>query len=137
MDELALFILMIPGSEKHLRSLFGMRIQLMRQFKAGPDRELNDELTITPEYCIGTTNYIKKLFHRMIARVNKHPNQGPSQQTGSQAPNAQQVDQSMALLNASNIRQLQQQEEALQRARSPASSQGTDISLLDIIGPGI
>ncbi|KAL2836352.1 hypothetical protein BJY01DRAFT_58703 [Aspergillus pseudoustus] len=122
MDALVQFISKIPGHEKNVRSLLGMRIQLMRQFKAGPDWALNDQVTITPEYLTGTTNYIKKLFHHMIARVNQQQNQGPGQRPGgSQAPNAQQANQNMAPLNASNLQQLQQQEEALQRARRASS----------------
>ncbi|KAL4733708.1 hypothetical protein BDV11DRAFT_76433 [Aspergillus similis] len=65
-----------------------------------------------------TTNYIKKLFHYMIARVNQQQNQGLGQRVSiSQGPNSQQTNQNMAPLNASNLQQLQQQEEALQRAR--------------------
>ncbi|KAL4771471.1 hypothetical protein BDW60DRAFT_64159 [Aspergillus nidulans var. acristatus] len=122
MDALVQFVAKVPGQEKNLRSLLGMRIQLMRQFKPSPDWALNDQFTITPEYLIGTTNYIKKLFHHMIARVNQQQNQGPGQRVGiSQGPNSQQTNQNMPPLNASNLQQLQQQEEALQRARRASS----------------
>ncbi|KAL4933701.1 uncharacterized protein BDV17DRAFT_66065 [Aspergillus undulatus] len=118
MDALVQFISKIPNHEKNVRSLLGMRIQLMRQFKPGPDWALNDQVTITPEYLTGTTNYIKKLFHHMIARVNQQQSQNPGQRPGApQATNAQQTNQ----LNASNLQQLQQQEEALQRARRASS----------------
>ncbi|KAL4941713.1 hypothetical protein BDV06DRAFT_176709 [Aspergillus oleicola] len=122
MDALVQFISKIPGHEKNVRSLLGMRIQLMRQFKPGPDWTLNDHVTITPEYLTGTTTYIKKLFHHMIARVNQQQNQAPGQRPGASQPmNAQQSNQNMAPLNASNLQQLQQQEEALQRARRASS----------------
>ncbi|KAL4792411.1 hypothetical protein BDV19DRAFT_251406 [Aspergillus venezuelensis] len=121
MDALVQFINKIPGHEKNVRSLLGMRIQLMRQYKPGPDWTLNDHVTITPEYLRGTTNYIKKLFHHMIARVNQQQSQAPGQRPGASQPtNAQQSKQNMAL-NASNLQQLQQQEEALQRARRASS----------------
>ncbi|KAL2866709.1 uncharacterized protein BJX67DRAFT_381641 [Aspergillus lucknowensis] len=122
MDALVQFMSKIPGHEKNVRNLLGMRIQLMRQFKPGPDWALNDQVTIAPEYLTGTTNYIKKLFHHMIARVNQQQNQIPGQRPGGpQAPNTQQTNQNMAPLNASNLQQLQQQEEALQRARRASS----------------
>ncbi|KAI9368904.1 hypothetical protein BJX61DRAFT_187285 [Aspergillus egyptiacus] len=122
MDALVQFISKIPGQEKNVRSLLGMRIQLMRQFKPGTDWALNDQVTITPEYLTGTTNYIKKLFHHMIARVNQQQNQMPGQRpAATQGPNAQQVNQNMPPLNASNLHQLQKQEEALQRARRASS----------------
>ncbi|KAL5336502.1 hypothetical protein BJX70DRAFT_372562 [Aspergillus crustosus] len=122
MDALVQFMSKIPGHEKNVRSLLGMRVQLMRQFKPGPDWALKEQFTITPEYLLGTTNYIKKLFHHMIARVNQQQNQGSAQRPGaSQGANAQQANQNMAPLNASNLQQLQQQEEALQRARRASS----------------
>ncbi|KAL4919298.1 hypothetical protein BDW62DRAFT_43135 [Aspergillus aurantiobrunneus] len=122
LDALVQFISKIPGQEKNVRSLLGMRIQLMRQFKPSPDWALNDQVTITPEYLTGTTNYIKKLFHHMIARVNQQQNQVPGQRPGAaQGPNVQQANQNMPPLNASNLQQLQQQEEALQRARRASS----------------
>ncbi|KAL4975028.1 hypothetical protein BDW66DRAFT_76853 [Aspergillus desertorum] len=126
MDALVQFVAKVPGQEKNLRSLLGMRIQLMRQFKPTADWALNDQFTITPEYLIGTTNYIKKLFHHMIARVNQQQNQGPGQRVGApQGSNSQQANQNMPPLNASNLQQLQQQEEALQRARRASSQTAT------------
>ncbi|KAL4736773.1 hypothetical protein BDV11DRAFT_9174 [Aspergillus similis] len=126
MDALVQFVAKVPGQEKNLRSLLGMRIQLMRQFKPSADWALNDQFTITPEYLMGTTNYIKKLFHHMIARVNQQQNQGPGQRVSiTQGPNSQQTNQNMAPLNASNLQQLQQQEEALQRARRASSQTAT------------
>ncbi|PYH41475.1 uncharacterized protein BP01DRAFT_305629 [Aspergillus saccharolyticus JOP 1030-1] len=124
MDALVQFIAKIPGQERNVRSLLAMRIQLMRQFKSGSDWTLTDQFTITPEYLAGTTNYIKKLFHHMIARVNQQQNQVPGQR-----PNAPQgapmapgnLPNNMPALNATNLHQLQQQEEALQRARRASS----------------
>ncbi|RAL09936.1 uncharacterized protein BO97DRAFT_150839 [Aspergillus homomorphus CBS 101889] len=124
MDALVQFFAKIPGQDKNFRSLLAMRIQLMRQFKPGSDWTLTDQYTITPEYLAATTNYIKKLFHHMIARVNQQHNQLPGQR-----PNAQQsasmtpasVPNNMPALNATNLQQLQQQEEALQRARRASS----------------
>ncbi|PYH97212.1 hypothetical protein BO71DRAFT_142368 [Aspergillus ellipticus CBS 707.79] len=123
MDALVQFIAKIPGQDRNVRSLLAMRIYLMRQFKAGSDWTLNDQITVTPEYLTGTTNYIKKLFHHMIARVNQQQNQLPGQRPsvsqGAPAPQANQPN--MPALNASNLQQLQQQEEALQRARRASS----------------
>lgn len=94
----------------------------MRQFKAGPDWTLNDQITLTPDYLSGTTNYIKKLFHHMIARVNQQQNQVPgSRPSVSQGAPTQPNQSNMPALNASNLQQLQQQEEALQRARRASS----------------
>ncbi|KAL4880118.1 hypothetical protein BJY04DRAFT_192519 [Aspergillus karnatakaensis] len=118
MDALVQFMAKIPGHEKNVRSLLQMRIQLMRQFKPGPDWTLNEQFSISPEYLTGATNYIKKLFHHMIARVNQQQN---GQRPGAQGSNAQQVNQNIPPLNASNLQQLQQQEEALQRARRASS----------------
>ncbi|KAL2826055.1 hypothetical protein BDW59DRAFT_66755 [Aspergillus cavernicola] len=138
LDALVQFISKIPNHEKNVRSILGMRIQLMRQFKPGPDWALNEQVTITPEYLTGTTNYIKKLFHHMIAKVNQQnqqQNQAPGQRSAASqgGPNMQQANQNMTPLNASNLQQLQQQEEALQRARR-ASSQ-TAASGASVIPP--
>jgi hypothetical protein len=96
----------------------------MRQFKPGPDWTLNDQFTIAPEYLTGTINYIRRLFHAMIARVNQQQNQ-PSGQRPSVPQGSSTMPQpnqnNMPALNASNLQQLQQQEEALQRARRASS----------------
>ncbi|GFG18647.1 hypothetical protein IFM5058_09214 [Aspergillus udagawae] len=125
MDTLAQWFSKIPGQEKNVRSLLAMRIQLMRQFKPGPDWTINDQFTIAPEYLTGTINYIRKLFHAMITRVNQQQNQ-PSGQRPSSVPQGssampQPNQNNMPALNASNLQQLQQQEEALQRARRASS----------------
>lgn len=102
------------------------RVQLMRQFRPGPDWAINDQITIAPEYLTGTISYIKKLFHAMITRVNQQQNQsaGPRPNVTQGPSPVQQANQTnMPALNASNLQQLQQQEEALQRARR-ASGQG-------------
>lgn len=92
----------------------------MRQFKPGHDWNINDQFTIAPEYLSGTINYIKKLFQGMITKVNQQQNQAPGQRP--QGPSLGNQN-NMPALNASNLQQLQQQEEALQRARR-ASGQG-------------
>ncbi|PYI06384.1 hypothetical protein BO78DRAFT_119202 [Aspergillus sclerotiicarbonarius CBS 121057] len=131
MDALVQFIAKIPGQDKNVRSLLGMRIHLMRQFKAGPVWALNDQITLTPDYLSGTTNYIKKLFHHMIARVNQQQNQVPGPRPNvSQGAPAQPSQPSMPALNASNLQQLQQQEEALQRARRNSSQTGSGASAI-------
>lgn len=86
----------------------------MRQFKPGQDWNINDQFTIAPEYLSGTINYIKKLFQAMITKVNQQQNQAPGQRPQGPPPANQ---NNMPALNASNLQQLQQQEEALQRAR--------------------
>ncbi|PWY76318.1 hypothetical protein BO70DRAFT_94389 [Aspergillus heteromorphus CBS 117.55] len=123
MDALVQFIAKVPGQERNVRSLLQMRVLLMRQFKAGPDWALNDQITVTPDYFTGTTNYIKRLFHHMIARVNQQQNQPQGQRPGvaQGAPVPQATQPNMPALNASNLQQLQQQEEALQRARRASS----------------
>lgn len=143
MDTLVQWFAKIPGQEKNVRSLLAMvcprlvsislsrlidsmqRVQLMRQFRPGPDWAINDQITIAPEYLTGTINYIKKLFHAMITRVNQQQNQSCPRPNVTQGPSpVQQANQTnMPALNASNLQQLQQQEEALQRARR-ASGQG-------------
>ncbi|RDW93306.1 uncharacterized protein DSM5745_00628 [Aspergillus mulundensis] len=121
LDALVQFVAKSPAHDKNLRNLLTMRIQLMRQFKPSAEWALNDHLTVTPEYLAGATNYIKKLFHH-IARVNQQQSQALGQRAGaSQISSAQQSNQNMAPLNASNLQQLQQQEEALQRARRASS----------------
>lgn len=99
----------------------------MRQFKPGPDWAINDQITIAPEYLSGTINYIKKLFHAMIVRVNQQQNQAPGQRTNvtQGASPVQQANPDMPALNASNLQQLQQQEEALHRARRASGQSGT------------
>ncbi|KAE8376557.1 hypothetical protein BDV26DRAFT_282555 [Aspergillus bertholletiae] len=136
MDTLIQWFSKMPTQEKNVRSLLAMRIQVMRQFKPGPDWTINDHFTITPEYLTMTTNYVKKLFHTMITRISQHQNQStgqrPSVSQGS--TNAQPSAQnSMPALNASNLQQLQQQEEAIQRARR-ASSQ-TAVSATSAVPP--
>lgn len=103
------------------------RVQLMRQFRPGPDWAINDQITIAPEHLTGTINYIKKLFHAMITRVNQQQNQPSGQRPNvTQGPSpVQPVSQgNMPALNATNLQQLQQQEEALQRARRASGSGG-------------
>ncbi|PIG79369.1 hypothetical protein AARAC_010947 [Aspergillus arachidicola] len=136
MDTLVQWFSKIPNQEKNVKSLLAMRIQLMRQFKSGPDWTINDHFTVSPEYLTMTTNYVKKLFQAMITRVSQHQNQPsgqrPSVSQGS--TNVQSTAQNnMPALNASNLQQLQQQEEAIQRARR-ASSQ-TAVSATSAVPP--
>ncbi|KAJ9220914.1 hypothetical protein DTO207G8_8514 [Paecilomyces variotii] len=115
MDTLVQWFAKIPGQEKSVRSLLGMRIQLMRQFK-DPDWTINDQFTIPPESLAQTITYIKKLFTAMISKVQSQPAaQRAAQQAAATTSAGQPATQ--AKLNASNLQQLQQQEEALQRAR--------------------
>lgn len=92
----------------------------MRQFKPSPDWVVNDQFTVTPDYVSGAVLFIRKLFHAMIAHVSQQ------QKNASQAPatTAQNAQANMPMLNASNLQQLQQQEEALQRARRASSQSG-------------
>lgn len=67
-----------------------------------------------------------KVFGEMFRHVNQQQNQAPGRYQGvSQHRNAQQVNQNMPALNATNLQQLQQQEEALQRARRASSQTAT------------
>ncbi|KAE8144407.1 hypothetical protein BDV25DRAFT_95931 [Aspergillus avenaceus] len=133
LDTLVQWFFKIPNQDKSVRTLCAMRIQMMRQFKPGPDWTLNDHYTITPDSLLMSINYIKKLFQAMISRVSQHQNgQRPSV---SQGPaNVQQSTQNnMPALNATNLQQLQQQEEAIHRARR-ASSQ-TAVSTTSAVPP--
>ena len=90
----------------------------MRQFKPGPDWTFNDQLTVAPEYLNGTINYIKKLFHAMITKVNQQQNLPAGQRPNvTQGPSPITNQSNIPPLNASNLQQHQQQQEALQRAR--------------------
>lgn len=99
-------------------------MQLMRQFKPGDDWTLNDHFTIPPHYLEQAIAYTRKFFSVMLSRMNQHQNQVAGQRSGapSGAPTTQPIPQNtMPALNASNLQQLQQQEEALQRARRASS----------------
>ncbi|GAD96482.1 hypothetical protein NFIA_018670 [Paecilomyces variotii No. 5] len=118
MDTLVQWFAKIPGQEKYVRSLLGMRIQLMRQFK-DPDWTINDQFTISLETLTQTINQIKKLFTAMITKVQSQPGAQRAAQQGAAATTSatQPATQAKSALNATNLQQLQQQEEALQRAR--------------------
>jgi hypothetical protein len=90
----------------------------MRQFKPTQDWVVNEHLTVKPEFLHGAILFIRKLFAVMISRMRPNAAQPP----GSTAPAAQ---GNMPALNATNLQQLQAQEEALQRARR-ASSQSAN-----------
>lgn len=85
----------------------------MRQFK-DTDWSLNDQFSIAPEYLRKSIAYIKGLFAAMISRVQ---NQQQSQRPGGAAAQPPSGQPTMTPLNATNLQALQQQEEALQRAR--------------------
>ncbi|THC90865.1 hypothetical protein EYZ11_009678 [Aspergillus tanneri] len=109
MDALVQWFAKIPGQEKNVRSLLAM---------PGNEWALNDHLTIRPEYLTMTINYVKKLFHAMITHVSQHQRPGASQSPS----NGQAATQNnMPPLNANNLQQLQQEQEALQRARRASS----------------
>jgi hypothetical protein len=85
----------------------------MRQFK-GTDWSLNDQLTVAPDYLKKSIAYIRGLFAMMIQKVQtQQQNQKPGAATSH--PTAGQLNK--VPLNASNLQQHQQQEEAIQRAR--------------------
>ncbi|KAL1846939.1 hypothetical protein Plec18170_008907 [Paecilomyces lecythidis] len=116
MDTLVQWFAKIPGQEKYVRSLLGMRIQLMRQFK-DPDWTINDYFTISPEALTQTINQIKKLFTAMITKVQSQPGAQRAAQQGAAAATSATQPANQPKLNATNLQQLQQQEEALQRAK--------------------
>lgn len=114
-----------PAQEKNLKSVLAMHVQLMRQFKPGPEWVLNDHFTITPDYLSGTMLFIRKLFQLILMRASQRPN--GNQPLNSTAPVASTAQGGNTALNATNLQQLQQQEEAFQRARR-ASSQSAAVA---------
>lgn len=83
------------------------RVQIMRQFKSG-DWSLNDEFDISPETLKKSITAVRETFKAMIRTVqSQQPKSNPA------VPGAQ---SNVAPLNASNLEQHQQQEEA-KRAR--------------------
>ncbi|KAJ5587056.1 uncharacterized protein N7459_002821 [Penicillium hispanicum] len=108
----------MQGQEKNVKNLLAMRIQLMRQFKPGPDWIVNEHFTISPDYLTSAILFIRKLFQLMIVRMNQQrPNANQASSSAAQTTSA-----NTAALNATNLQQLQQQqEEALQRARRASS----------------
>lgn len=93
----------------------------MKQFK-GPDWQLVDQFTITQQQVVSAITYVKKWFAAMISHLPK-PNQASAAARNaaplqvSQPPPNPQAQPAIPPLNASNLQQLEQQEEALQRAR--------------------
>lgn len=103
---------------------------MLRQFKPTPEWAPNDQLTISPDHLTTCINYIKKFCY--FARASQQQSQPVSQQMNVPQPAATGHPPNQApmpALNANNLQQLQQQEEALQRARRPstqsASGSGT------------
>ncbi|KAL4886207.1 hypothetical protein BJY04DRAFT_213739 [Aspergillus karnatakaensis] len=68
MDGLVHLLSLMPGSEKDIRSLLGMRFQLMSQFKPDSDWDLNDRITLEPEFVAGFMDYVKKLYDEFTFR---------------------------------------------------------------------
>ncbi|WEW55262.1 hypothetical protein PRK78_000691 [Emydomyces testavorans] len=120
MDALVQWVAKYPGQENPLRILLQMRMLLMKQFK-GPDWNLAEHFTITPDYLASAIMYIKKWFAETISRVQNSRQNQSSRTAGAQSLNGQTAPQKVPTpLNASNLQQLEQQEAALQRARKAA-----------------
>ncbi|EER45021.1 conserved hypothetical protein [Histoplasma capsulatum H143] len=122
MEALVNWVSKLPNQEKTLQVLLQMRVALMKQFK-GPDWQLVDQFTISQQQLVSAIAYIKKWFAAMISHLPK-PNQASAaarnaaQPHASQPPPNAQPQPAIPPLNASNLQQLErQQEEALQRAR--------------------
>lgn len=104
----------------------------MRQFKATPEWTPNEQFTMAPQNLTACINFVKKycMFLRASQQQQQQQQQG---QPAGQRPNPAQAmaagnqpnQQPMAALNANNLQQLQQQEEALQRARRASSQSAT------------
>ncbi|KAJ5894054.1 UAA transporter [Penicillium taxi] len=113
----------MQGQEKNVKNLLAMRIQIMRQFKDSPEWVVNDEFSISAEHLSGAIFFIRKIFAMMI-RMNQQ--QRPNQALPTAAA-PQNVQAGPPALNATNLQQLQlqqQQEEALQSARHGSSQSG-------------
>ncbi|KAJ5774449.1 UAA transporter [Penicillium paradoxum] len=122
LDALVQWFSKIQGQEKNVKNLLAMRIQLMRQFKPTQDWVVNEHFTIKPDYLAGAILFMRKLFAAMISRIHHGQRPNAPQPPGATAPATQGT---MPALNATNLQQLQAQEEALQRARR-ASSQSVN-----------
>lgn len=111
----------MQDQERKIKNLLAMRIQLMRQFKPSQEWVVNDQFTITPDYLTGAILFIRKLFQVMIVRMNqaRAPNGNQAQAaTGANQPSQGSTPQ----LNASNLQQLQQQQEEALNARRASNS---------------
>ncbi|KAJ6102243.1 hypothetical protein N7486_004670 [Penicillium sp. IBT 16267x] len=113
----------MQGQEKNVRNLLAMRVQIMRQFKNNTqDWVLNDHFTISHDYLTGAILFIRKLFQLMFLRMNQQRSNATAPVSAAQAP-------STTALNATNLQQLQaQQEEALQHARRASSQSGVAVA---------
>jgi hypothetical protein len=114
----------MQGQERNVKNLLAMRIQLMRQFKPSQEWIVNDQFTITPDYLTGAILFIRKLFQVMIVRMNQaRPN---GNQAGAAGAAGNQVNPgSTPQLNASNLQQLQAQQEEALRTRRPSEQSAT------------
>jgi hypothetical protein len=88
----------------------------MRQFK-GSDWVLNDQLTMEPENIKKSVTCVRAFFQKMISNMQQQANQSGTQpaRPGQQPPAGPQSNG--APLNATNLQQLQQQQEAIHRKR--------------------
>ncbi|KAJ5163029.1 UAA transporter [Penicillium coprophilum] len=118
LDALVQWFAKMQGQEKNVKNLLAMRIQLMRQFKPSQDWVVNEHFTVTPDYLNGAILFMRKLFAVMISRMQQGQRPNAPQPPGS---NTQAMQGNMPALNATNLQQLQAQEEALQRARRASS----------------
>jgi hypothetical protein len=103
----------------------------MRQFKPSQEWGVNEQFTVTPDYLTGAILFMRKLFAVMISRMQQ------GQRPTSQAPssNGQQMPGNMPALNATNLQQLQAQEEALQRARRASSQSAANAPAAPFAAP--
>lgn len=104
----------------------------MKQFKSSQQEwVVNEHFTIKPDYLAGAILFMRKLFAAMISRIHHGQRPTAPQPTGATAPATQ---GNMPALNATNLQQLQAQEEALQRARR-ASSQSVNAPAAPFAAP--
>ncbi|KAK2737271.1 hypothetical protein FQN55_001197 [Onygenales sp. PD_40] len=112
----------LPNPERFLLPLLQVRAMLMKQFKPGPVWQVVDQFTISRDRAMNSLVYVKKWFHTMFNQRNQasKPNQQKAPPQGAVPPVSQphpNTQPAMAPLNASNLQQLEQQQEALQLAR--------------------
>ncbi|KAI1964793.1 hypothetical protein LOZ58_001483 [Ophidiomyces ophidiicola] len=125
MDALVQWVSKYPNQQRPLRTLLQMRMLLMKQFK-GPDWTLAENFTITDDYLATAIGYIKKWFSEMINRVQISRQNQTRAAPGAQPPSTPVMPATQnapAPLNASNLKQFEQQQEAaLQRTRNTSQA---------------
>ncbi|KAG0158906.1 hypothetical protein PDIDSM_6426 [Penicillium digitatum] len=132
LDALVQWFAKMQGQEKNVKNLLAMRIQLMRQFKPSQDWVVNEHFTVTPDYLTGAILFMRKLFAVMISRMQQGQRPNAPQPPSS---NTQAMQGNMPALNATNLQQLQAQEEALQRARRASSQSVANASAAPFAAP--